>query len=148
MLSPGDYHLRVPKDPAANLRYRLKLLRLCRERPEFQRAYVEMCRRDLLWWVNTAVFQFNPKQLESEVGPFVTWPAQDAALRRTLDRLFRDQDDILWEKSRYQGATWTVLLVQVLAARLSTANAATAPPAISLEIHTLASSRVSVVFTL
>lgn len=111
MLSPGDYHLSVPRDPEANLRYRLKLLRLCRERPEYRRAVVEMCRQDIRFFVNCFVWQYNPKRVGSEVEPFVLWDFQGDLLDRTMHRLFVQQRRSLWEKSREMGATWLALIL-------------------------------------
>lgn len=111
MLSPGEYHKQVPTDYLKNLRFRSNVLRLCREEPKYRRAAVEACRRDILFYINVFVWQYNPKQLEAEVGPFLTWASQSEAFSATIRRLFADQDDILWEKSRYQGATWMALIL-------------------------------------
>src|SRR5437868_942539 len=106
MLSPGKWHEHVPKDPVENVRFRLDLLERARGDLAFQAAILEICRQDIFFYINTFVWQYNPKHVGDEVGPFLTWPFQETAVRRTLRRLFKDGRRILWEKSRELGATW------------------------------------------
>src|ERR1051326_6412336 len=81
MLSPGTYHRAVPKDLAGNYRFRKALLGACRKSAGMRRAVLEACGRDLLFWVNAFVWQYNPrKKDEGERAPFVTWDFQDAAM--------------------------------------------------------------------
>lgn len=117
MLSPGDDYKRVRKDPVENVVDRIALIRDCQTNRALRAGMIDLCRNDILLWINLFVWQFNPKQLGSEVGPFITWTSQDDAIRKTIDRLFAGQDDMLWEKSRYQGATWLALIVFDWAAR-------------------------------
>jgi hypothetical protein len=111
MLSPGHWHERVPKDPAENVRYRGHVLGQCRDDRRARRSYREACRVDLLFYVNTFVWQFNPRKRGGlQVGPFVTWDFQDAALRTMLDSIEADED-LCIEKSREMGASWMLLIV-------------------------------------
>ena len=132
MLSPGDFHLRVPRDYAANLAYRLKLWKTCREQPKFRQACMDMCARDILFYINSFVYQFNPKiQGRGRIGPFLTWDFQEAALLACPDKPYTVDihglkypitKGILWcyennraavvEKSREMGASWLFLIVQ------------------------------------
>ena len=116
MLSPGQYHLQVPREYLPNLLFRRSILRKCRNNRENQRAIIEACRKDMLFFINVFVVQYNPLlKGELSVGPFVTWPFQD--------RLLVDEGGILWcyendrtgvvEKSREMGASWLFLIFQL-----------------------------------
>jgi hypothetical protein len=86
MLSPGQFYLKVPKDREGNLRYRRYVLRRAQADVRFRRGLIEACRQDLLFCVNTFVWQFNPRKSGGlQVGPFVTWDFQDDAFRVMLD---------------------------------------------------------------
>jgi len=113
VFSPGQWHKSVPKDKLANIKFRVGLLTEARDNRNIQRGLIEMCKRDILFFINAFVWQINPKDLESEIGPFISWEWQDEALLETMSRLFEDQDDILWEKSREMGATWLALIIAI-----------------------------------
>ena len=113
--SPEQFHLRVPRDRALNLRWRLYVLRRCREKKSFRRAVEQMCRSDILFWINTFVWQFNPNSIGKNsvtVGPFVTWGFQDRSVRTILDCI-EDRSDLVIEKSREMGASWLCLIVML-----------------------------------
>lgn len=115
--SDGQWHLRVPKETRDNVRFRLWVLRYCRKHPEARKGVIEMCRRDILFWINTFVWQFNPNALGDDrhtwsksVGPFVTADYQDDVVR-TLIECVRERKDVVIEKSREMGASWLCLIV-------------------------------------
>lgn len=113
MWNTGQYHRRVPRDPRENLHFRRHVLRWAAGNKSRQKALLEACRRDLLFWVNTFVWQFNPNSIgggSSEVGPFVTWDFQDQLLSE-LAECIQIRQDVLIEKSRELGASWICLLV-------------------------------------
>lgn len=110
MLSPGEWHKFVPKDPKANLRFRKHLLDKAETNPAVQKAIVNACRHDLLFYVNTFVWQYNPQHVGDEVGPFITWPIQDQGFRKML-WCIEHRRDLRMEKSREMGATWQCLIV-------------------------------------
>lgn len=124
MLSPGKYHLEVPREPEANLEWRERLYSFLAKkgREEAREAVRRMCRADLLFYVNAFVFQFNPNPIGSqlEVGPFCTWEFQDrdltygdrAAGRVGILQCIEERKDLVVEKSRELGATWMMLLVK------------------------------------
>ncbi len=105
------YYERVPKTTAENLRWRRYLTRRCLENARFRDAVMEACRVDFLFYVNSWVWQFNPKRVSTEIEPFITWPYQDAAFRVILGAI-EGQTDLCIEKSREMGATWMCLLPQ------------------------------------
>ncbi len=115
MYSPGSYHLLVPKERVANLKFRRQLLKRCREKPAYRKAVLEMCRRDCLFFVNAFVWQFNPNTCgpnSPKIGPFITWDLQDAGVRLMLDCVEK-RKDLVFEKSREMGASWLILIVVV-----------------------------------
>ncbi len=112
VLSPGTYHREVPRGPEANLRWRLRLLQLCDENPEYKLAVVQMCREDILFYINAFGWQFNPDLFDGEVGPFITRPRQEEVLLETIETLFVVREDMLWPKSRKEGGTWLAMFAQ------------------------------------
>lgn len=111
MLSPGKWHKLVPKERTANLKFRLKLLRLCRKSAKYRAAIREACRQDILFWINAFVWQFNPrKKGQLAVGPFITWDFQDKAVEEMLWCIENDED-LFIDKSREMGASWLCLIV-------------------------------------
>ncbi len=69
-----------------------------------------MCKVDILFWINSFVFQVNPNK--NEVGPFITWPFQERALLDDRKLLWwtENKEDGCIEKSRDMGATWLYLI--------------------------------------
>lgn len=121
MLSPGEYYKSVPKERLANLRFRLSLLRQCKSSRANQKAVIEACRRDILFYINCFVFQFNPKKKGlNSVGPFITYPFQDEALiarpathgKKGMLWCYENNRSAVIEKSREMGATWLFLIFQ------------------------------------
>lgn len=110
-LSPGAYYLSVPSDPVANLLFRRLVLTEAAQSKRLQAELIEACRRDLLFWVNAFAFQYNPRRLGDQVGPFIPWPYQVEGFRWMLDRVARQEDGVV-EKSRDMGWSWKVLLLQ------------------------------------
>lgn len=110
MISPGRWHERVPKDIGRNLAYRKAILLAARDDQNVQRGLIEACRSDIFFYTNTFVWQYNPKKIDHEVEPFITYDFQEEAVRKTLHRLYVEQRRVLWEKSREVGATWLALI--------------------------------------
>ena len=103
----------VPKVISANLDYRERVIRRCSQDHDFRRVVWSLCARDLLYWVNTFCWTYDPRKMwpdPSEI-PFVTWPVQDMALMEMFGVLGRR--DIGIEKSRDMGASWLILLLLV-----------------------------------
>lgn len=109
MLSPGQWHKKVPKAPCVNLLFRRYLMRKCRE-PRFRASVMEACKQDCLFWISTFVWQFNPQKVGREVGPFIPWDFQEDGTFVLLDHL-EQRRDLLMEKSREMGGSWWVLIV-------------------------------------
>lgn len=128
MLSPASHHLRVPRELHANLAYRRKILEAAAGDRAVQKQLVKMCKEDILFHINTFLWQFNPSKSKlggaAAIHPFITFPAQEDLLiaRPETHRRLRPYDrGVLWciehdktaalEKSRWQGASWLFLAV-------------------------------------
>lgn len=71
-----------------------------------------MCSRDLLFFVNTFVFTYDPRLIPQKIPeiPFISYEFQDVAFDRILEAIINKYDQ-LTEKSRAMGATWMYLVV-------------------------------------
>ena len=115
-----ELHKRVPREIKKNLRWRFFILQKSRNDPAVQRALWLVCANDIMFYINTFIYQTNPNADDDKksAGPFITWPFQERAI------LSEDPDEpgILWcidnrkslvvEKSREMGATWWALIVR------------------------------------
>ena len=71
----------IPKEPLANQRFRAEILAAAKRDPKLRKALKEICKIDILFWINAFVWQINYlKKDEGQPGPFITWPFQDRAL--------------------------------------------------------------------
>ena len=104
------YHL-VPKSPRKNLLWRRKLTRMAQKDPEVREAIRCMCEKDLLFYINFAVWTYNPKVFQKwPHRPMITWAYQDKTIL-AIDDAITYGYDLLIEKSRDMGATYMSLLV-------------------------------------
>lgn len=113
MLSAAEHFRQVPRSPRKNLVWRLRVLKKARSDCGFRRFLVKRCERDILFWINGFVNQFNPNSIgegSTESGPFITWEFQEKAVRDILFCI-ENRHDLLIEKSREMGASWLCLLV-------------------------------------
>lgn len=109
---------RVPREYGANLRWRLFVLKKAKGNLELQSALRYACRQDILFYINTFVYQTNPNKEDESAGPFITWKSQELAITSEDE----ESPGILWciangrslviEKSRDMGATWLLLIVK------------------------------------
>jgi hypothetical protein len=121
VISPGKFHLKVPRDPVKNVKFRLALLRAAEKDVLLQRAIMEGCRRDILFFINAFVIQFNPKKKGRAVGPFITWECQEGALldrpdttgKRGILWYYENDKSCVVEKSREMGASWLFLIFEL-----------------------------------
>lgn len=131
MLSPGEWHKQVPRDYRGNLLWRQKIQRAALESKVLQKGVREACRKDILFFINSFIWQYNPKKKGKEVGPFITWDFQEAVLlarpeapmsggvsplewsySRGLLWCYEKDRTAVVEKSREMGASWLFLIFQ------------------------------------
>jgi len=100
----------VPRDLEGNIEYRERALKVAREDPELAEELWIACSRDILFYINTFVWTFNPKGYSgSPVRPFITYPFQDKAIVEVEESI--GVRDVAISKSRDMGATWICLVV-------------------------------------
>ena len=94
-----------------NLVFRKRILELCSENLEFKNDLYAMCSRDLLFYINTFCFTFDPRLIPQPTEvPFITYDYQDVAFDEIKDAIQTGFDE-LTEKSRDMGASWMYLTV-------------------------------------
>lgn len=102
----------VPKGVKENSLYRRRLYEGLANDTGLFKAAVHAAKNDLLWWVNSFLWTYDPRKVEANENPhipFITWtPLQDECLLTLQKNLGRS--DILIEKSRDQGASWNCLV--------------------------------------
>jgi len=111
MIESPYYHL-VPEGAAEQVAWRQKILEWGSESPENVAELKLMCSRDLLFWVNTFVFTYDPRPTAKHANlPFNTYEDfQDEALLKIQDAIESGYSLVI-EKSRDMGASWMILLV-------------------------------------
>jgi hypothetical protein len=88
---------------------RYHLLRCAAENPALQTLLRESCRRDIGFWFRWFAWTFDPR-CEQPIRAFLPHPFQWTLISRLCAAI--DQgEDLLIEKSRDMGVSWTVLLV-------------------------------------
>lgn len=97
----------VPKTFRENLRFRRNLIEQACQDFDFARELWAMCSRDILFYVNTFVWTYDPRKNPSAL-PFITYPFQDEALLEMRSCI--GVEDMLIEKSRDMGASWICLI--------------------------------------
>ena len=95
----SEAYARVPKDLDGNLRWRRQQIERGSDR------LIELCRRDILFWINTFGWLYEPRTAKKL--PFITYPFQDRTLL-TLQKYLGEKEVVI-EKSRDLGATWMIL---------------------------------------
>lgn len=97
---------KYPKLLRDNLIFRAEILR----NPKKQAIAYEMCKRDILFYINVGLNIFEPRDTKMPHKPFITWDYQDKAIMRVKEAV-ESGHDIVIEKSRDMGATWLVVTV-------------------------------------
>ena len=97
------------KTRAGNVAFRKRCLELAAEKEDYARQLWIMCSRDMLFFINTFCFTFDPRLVpKSTVIPFITYGYQDVVLDE-INTAIEDKYDLLTEKSRTMGNTWMIL---------------------------------------
>jgi len=103
----------VPKDLAANLVFRHKMLKMASEDESTAAQFLTMCEEDMLFYINTFCWTYAPKDKNDEnpVVPFNTYAEfQDEAMLSIADCIMSGRDFAM-PKSRDMGASWIGLTV-------------------------------------
>jgi len=106
----NDYYNIVPKNLTDNLKFREQLLTKCLNGgPASQEELWIACKRDLLFYVNTMCWTYDPRK-SNGVLPFITYQFQDDSMSEIRDCI-REGRDLVIKKSRDMGASWMLLTV-------------------------------------
>ena len=96
-----------------NVAFRKRCLELAKDNDDYSRQLWIMCSRDILFWINTVVFTYDPRLVpKSSVVPFITYYFQDV-MTDDIKNAIDNKHDELTEKSRTMGASWLILIVFV-----------------------------------
>lgn len=112
MFSPASYYKRIPTDLEANLSARRHIIRAANKSHALQSQLREASRRDLFFFINLFVWQYNPNKVGDEIAPFICWDFQIEDTREILKAIeAATRQDVVIEKSREMGASWLCLLI-------------------------------------
>lgn len=115
MTSP--YFDLVPKDPAENIRWRIR----CRERAltdkRFRDVLWQACMEDVCFWCGFAMWGYDPRA-RFKVVPFIPYTHQEhvlIAMDAAIDTAEREERsvDVILDKARAQGGTFSYLWVDL-----------------------------------
>jgi phage terminase large subunit len=99
----------VPKGMEENLNFRSTALEKAVTDPKTREALWIACSRDLLFYVNTFGWTYDPRK-KNGVLPFITYPFQDDAMLQ-IEECITTGKDLVIKKSRDMGASWMLLTV-------------------------------------
>jgi len=114
--------LKVPMGEAANMEYRIKLLRRAESDPVLQRDLLAASRESCLFWISTFAFTLWEIQVDPDntgggyipakqaLHPFLPFQRQREWLSWALDCFYNGHDG-LTDKSREMGASWLHILL-------------------------------------
>lgn len=124
MLSPGQFHKRVPRYLEGNLRFRKFVLERAAGNRAVQAGLREACRTDILFFINVFCWTFAPHEALRKRRPFITWPCQEIGIFGGMVKIgdeevrnygileaIEQQFELVIEKSREMGASWLCILV-------------------------------------
>jgi len=110
------YRTLVPKDYVENLKFRERLLRLCYRSDRYIEDVQCMCRRDILFEINSFGILFSPKDRSSSPYiPWITYDVQDKCFSEIIDSLDGTASeevralDLTIPKTREVGGSWMVV---------------------------------------
>jgi len=111
-MSDSPYYHLVPKGRRENMDFREEMVKAGASSNKHAEELWIMCSRDILFWINTFVFGYDPRLAEGgqyPATPFITYGFQDPVLSQMKGCL--GKEDVGIEKSRDLGASWMILLV-------------------------------------
>lgn len=100
-----------PKNIIDNKRYRLDVLQKAEQDKELRIALLEKSKLDLLFFLNTFGWTYNPK-LDKPHIPFITYDFQDDFITSVVKDI-EEERDIFVEKSREMGFSWMMVSLMV-----------------------------------
>ena len=101
-----------PKTYRENLEWRAEILRKAKEDLEFRAKVRELFYKDPLFAFNAFFYTLDVRRSPRHHRPFTTFPYQDLIILTKADHIIRGED-LIEEKSRDMGASWTTIGVYV-----------------------------------
>ena len=68
----------------------------------------KICSEDILFWINTFCYGYDPRNVGRVIMPFITYPYQDEGILWLMKQIEKGEDG-LWKKSRDMGITFNTL---------------------------------------
>lgn len=102
--------MNYPLSYSENIKYRAQLLMGCEKDPTLRNEVKELCRRDILYWINCFCYTKNPR-CKPDVLPFIIYEAYQKDYILSIQSAIDSQEDLLTDKSRDMGVSWMVLYV-------------------------------------
>ena len=107
----------VPKDPKANVAWRIACRERCLKDERFRNAFWQACLECPLFFFNAVLWVYEPRS-RVKVKPFVTWVHQDPvilAMDEAITEACATEQPLALtvKKSRAQGGTYIYLAVQI-----------------------------------
>lgn len=103
----------VSREMVENLRFRREVLHRASFDVAFRSRLMGACSEEMLLWVNLFVWTCDPRKSATSRAagnpPFISWGYQDETFAE-LERVLRDGEDLLIEKSRDMGASWMCMV--------------------------------------
>jgi hypothetical protein len=108
-----------PRDPVANLIFRVLLLDRMERDKRFAAAVAEICRQDAVFFMTAFGWLYEPRprrnkrthQLLPKTIPFTIWDHQEPVVRALEEYL--GENDVAIDKARGEGATWMVIWMAI-----------------------------------
>ncbi len=100
-----------PKDFEGNIRYRAKLLQACEVDPVLRAEVKELCKKDILFWINCFCYTKDPRRKPNDVLPFIAYEDYQAQYILDVEKAIDKQEDLLTDKTRDMGVSWMILYV-------------------------------------
>ncbi len=109
-MQSNDWYKYVPKELYANLKYRKGLLERCGRDRKLRTQVYNACSSDILFYINTFVWTFDPRNKNGSVIPFITYGFQDESILKICENITLGRD-LGIVKSRDMGASWMALTI-------------------------------------
>lgn len=102
--------INYPKSLEENTLFRGALLTETSKDPVFAKQIYDLCKKDILFWINVFCWTKDTRVQDSPTLPFITYEFQDEYIL-DIQKAILQGYDLLTEKSRDMGASWCVLFV-------------------------------------
>ncbi len=107
LLDAPKIDIRIPKDYAGNMRYRVQIFNEASVNEEYRAAIRLRCKQNANFFFNTFLYTYDPRVAPYSL-PFITYQYEDELIDWTLERINSGRDGLI-DKTRDMGVTWTIL---------------------------------------